>query len=403
MSNKKIDTFLRDCLLKCRDVPQPGDDITWSTLEKDRGHVSLVKAISDAIADASGDSKNIEGGKSTRIDEPFRDITINTWYKLFHVGNYYAGLFVPDTKDDKKKREILQIWDLLIRNSILGEVYLGYGEDLIELDREIMKLKNDQDNFPNAQLRCPFRLYTRNGFGKFYSILAGHYIEDEKLEERVVKFWIRDANYWLNWWHVLTETLGGFERVKALAKFVGVRTIVSTGEGEEELTKELSDAMEGVYPVLVRKGGVAKIRAGGGEITENDYQPHEFVPLDAPRQLFDFYVTFFDLMTDDLGYSGKSSPHKMERLTQQESIQGSNVVSTIQYYLSQRLNSCFDVAREVLGDAIPEDFKVVITNRASASALLDPERGEIMDQLQQLGQNNGFNNFNNNNDAQGHD
>lgn len=198
MSNKKIDTFLRDCLLKCRHVPQPGEDITWSTLEKDRGHVSLVKAISDAIADASGDSKNIEGGKSTRIDEPFRDITINTWYKLFHVGNYYAGLFIPDTKDDKKKREILQIWDLLIRNSILGEVYLGYGEDLIELDREIMKLKNDHDNFPNAQLHCPFRLYTRNGFGKFYSILAGHYIEDEKLEDRVVKFWIRDANYWMN-------------------------------------------------------------------------------------------------------------------------------------------------------------------------------------------------------------
>lgn len=195
----------------------------------------------------------------------------------------------------------------------------------------------------------------------------------------------------------MTETLGGFERVKALAKFVGVRTIVSTGEGEEELSKELSDAMDGVYPVLVRKGGIAKIKAGGGEITENDYQPHEFVPVDAPRQLFDFYVTWFDLKTDDLGYSGKSSPHKMERLTQQESIQGSNVVSTIQYYLSQRLNSCFDVAREVLGDAIPEDFKVVITNRASASAILDPEQGELM---QQLGQNN---RFDNSNDAQGYD
>lgn len=88
--------------------------------------------------------------------------------------------------------------------------------------------------------------------------------------------------------------------------------------------------MEGLFPVLRKKGGVASISPGSGVLVDNEYQPHEFVPVDAPRQLLEFYITYFDLMTDNLGYAGKGSPHKMERLTQQESMQGSNVVSTIQ-------------------------------------------------------------------------
>lgn len=104
--------------------------------------------------------------------------------------------------------------------------------------------------------------------------------------------------------------------------------------------------MEGLFPVLRKKGGVASISPGSGVLVDNEYQPHEFVPVDAPRQLLEFYITYFDLMTDNLGYAGKGSPHKMERLTQQESFQGSNVVSTIQWYLCQRINSCFDVCRK---------------------------------------------------------
>lgn len=126
-------------------------------------------------------------------------MTINTWYKLFHVGNYYAGLFVPECGDDAFKKDLTQIWDILIRNTIMGDVFLGYGEDLIQLDKELMIEKGDFDNMPNAQLSCPFRLYTRVGYNKFYSILAGHEIDDSDkklgLEERLVKFWIRDSNY----------------------------------------------------------------------------------------------------------------------------------------------------------------------------------------------------------------
>lgn len=69
----------------------------------------------------------------------------------------------------------------------------------MQLDRDIMEQKGDMDNLPNAQLNCPFRLYRRTGYGKYYSILAGHAINDEdgklKLEQRLVKFWIRDSNY----------------------------------------------------------------------------------------------------------------------------------------------------------------------------------------------------------------
>lgn len=77
----------------------------------------------------------------------------------------------------------------------MGNVFLGYGEDLVQKDRELIVAKGDLDNLPNAQLHCPFRLYTRVGYGKYYSLLAGHELEDESLEDRLVKFWIRDANY----------------------------------------------------------------------------------------------------------------------------------------------------------------------------------------------------------------
>lgn len=191
MSNGKIDTYLRDCLLKCRSAPTPGDDVHNKTFEKDRGKVSMVNTVANAIRAAGGEIVE-EGQEVPRIDEPFRDITIRTWYKLFHVGNYYSGLLVPECGDNEFKRDLLQIWDILIRNTIMGSVFLGYGEDLVELDRELMIKKGDCDNLPNAQLHCPFRLYTRIGYGKYYSILAGHEISDPEgklgLEDKLVKF-----------------------------------------------------------------------------------------------------------------------------------------------------------------------------------------------------------------------
>lgn len=114
---------------------------------------------------------------------------------MFHVGNYYAGLFTPNTKDKKFRREILQVWDLLIRNTIMGTVFVGYGEDLLDLDRQILIEHNDMDGLPKARLHSKFRLYTRVGFGKYHSILAGHEIENPILEDRLVPFCIEDSNY----------------------------------------------------------------------------------------------------------------------------------------------------------------------------------------------------------------
>lgn len=114
---------------------------------------------------------------------------------MFHVGNYYAGLFTPDTKDKKFKRQLLFIWDLLIRNTIMGSVFLGYGDDLVELDRQVLIEKNDMDGLPKARLHSKFRLYNRIGFGKYYSILAGHEVEEPILEDRLVQFTIDGSNY----------------------------------------------------------------------------------------------------------------------------------------------------------------------------------------------------------------
>lgn len=108
MSSGKISSFLRDCLLGCSRAPHPGDSVHNKTFEKDRGHVSMVNTLEKAIKEAGGEVVE-EGEERTRIDEPFRDIIIRTWYKMFHVGNYYAGLFVPECNDKKLKRQLLQI------------------------------------------------------------------------------------------------------------------------------------------------------------------------------------------------------------------------------------------------------------------------------------------------------
>lgn len=74
---------------------------------------------------------------------------------------------------------------------------MGYGDDLVELDKQILIQKNDMDGLPKARLHSKFRLYKRVGFGKYYSLLAGHEIEDPILEDRLVLFGIEDSNYWM--------------------------------------------------------------------------------------------------------------------------------------------------------------------------------------------------------------
>lgn len=76
---------------------------------------------------------------------------------------------------------------------------MAYGEDLVELDKEIIMSKNDVKGLFKARLTTPFRLYTINGSGEIYSILASSKLEDKsgKLLSRLVKFSIGDGNYWL--------------------------------------------------------------------------------------------------------------------------------------------------------------------------------------------------------------
>lgn len=117
----KISTFLRECFVNSRGVPSPDEEIYNSVLENDRKHVSIVDQIDQAIRHAGKspeselDSEPIEAGGSkekktaNRIDAPLRDITINTFFKLFHIGNYYCSLLSPKSDNKKFLREILQV------------------------------------------------------------------------------------------------------------------------------------------------------------------------------------------------------------------------------------------------------------------------------------------------------
>lgn len=369
----KTSTFLQRCFLSRRDVPKPGDQLDFLAIEKKWAEkTSFVEALRSSIAGETG-----EDGEPQRIDEPLRDLTIKTYYFLTHIANYYSGLFTPFSEKNKEfVKQIEEIWDVLIKNTIFGGVYVGHGEDLIELDRALI----GNEDTDNAQLSCLFRLYTRSGKGEFYSIFAAKPLKEKsgKLDSRVVKFWIRESNYWLEWWHLLTEFFGGIERVKMLAKAAGVRTICSVDSGDENFTAEMETLLSGEYPVLKRKGTVQGTIENEGMSIENSYDPHEFVPVDAPRQLMDFYINYFDVFSDYLGYGGKASPHKMERLTEQEASQGSDVVATIQNFLQRRIQSCFDQMSKIYPNLIPEDFEVVVSNRATAQSILDPEEQEIL-------------------------
>lgn len=369
----KIETFLQNCFLNSRATPKPGDQLDFLALEKKwAGKTSLTKVVEEAIRGVQG-----EDGKPVRIDEPLRDLTIKTYYFLTHISNYYSGLFTPYTKDKKFLRDIEEIWDILIKNTIFGGVYVGYGDDLIDLDKALIG-SEDPDN---AQLSCPFRLYSRQEKGKFYSILAAKPLKEKsgKLDSRLVKFWIRESNFWLEWWHLLTEFFGGVERVKMIAKAATVRTICSTDGGSQDFENEMEGLLSGLYPVMRRKGTTEKILEGSGEVaTENEYTPHEFVPIDSPRKLLDFYVNYLDIFSDFLGYGGKASPHKMERLTEQEASQGSDVVATIQNFLQRRIQSCFDQMRKIYPGKIPEDFEITVSNRSTAQSILDPQEQNLL-------------------------
>lgn len=154
--------------------------------------------------------------------------------------------------------------------------------------------------------------------------------------------------------------------MKNVAKFVPIRTVVCVVEGEEDFNHEMSSAADSIYPALKKKGPTASINKAGQ--VSNAYAPHEFVPVDLPKQLLEFYQSFFDIQTDYLGFAGKSSPYKKERLTEVESAQGASVVAAIQQYLCQRISSCFDVCRSKFLDfkgesIIPDDFEIFITSK----------------------------------------
>lgn len=358
---QKLGTVLRKVFEKTPSEYQfsTDDPLLKNILDSEAKESSIVKELSEAFQG--------EG----RVDSPLRNIVVNIWTRLNSVGDYYCGLFIPRSKNKNFCDEIYFIWDILIRKAILGTVYVAYGQEYLDLDKQN---KSSDLDFNDIRGWSKFRLYAKESDGKYYSLLARASIsfEGKEHEEKFIKFNMGDSNFWLQWWHVLYEYIGGMERVKDMALFTPIRTIAAYGESDTSLINELKSAKESPYPVLVKPGGVASLN--NSQLTTNEYEAHEFVPPDLPKIMFEFWNGYFDIMTDNLGYSGRGTPIKNERLMKLESMQSIGVLCSVQHYIAKRLTTSFNVLRFVYNkssEVIPWDFEVSINSKQAWDTIID--------------------------------
>lgn len=367
--SSNISTLLRDCLLN-RDVQiNPGEDIRHKIIETDLKRYAQISDHERAVLDS------ISGSEKKRIDSPLRNIYIRIFHDLYLVGNYFAGLFEIKTNNKKFKSEFKMIWNDLIRNWYFGEVYIGYGEDILKLDEELARRK--RKNLFKIKRNCRFRLYTKQGESesRFRSYYSGEIISSKKMNERrLVYAGLINNNHWMYWWHILVEYYGGRERVIECFKASSKRTIVNQSSSDTMTNSEESqlDNDSCLYRVTTTS---KRIMGNESEVFgANKYNQHEFFPPEKVNELFRVNNNLFNSQTDKLGYSGKQIDEKKARLTQQESFLSVASVSVYQDYLRDELQNVFEEMRMVYGaSVIPKDLKIIISNRSTAGAILEED------------------------------
>lgn len=362
----KVQNLLNCAITNVGSNFNPGDEITWNSWELERGRqISLQNKIEEALEDIRNPESN-QGVKGLDI------LSKNDYLKIFFefrlIAKYFAGEFRLYSYIWNKniKQEFYQIFDLFIEKWYFSYVYVGYGEDLLELDKRLFAANNSEKSANKDIYKfCRFRLYTKSG-DKFYSILAGQIVESRIVnEDRLVRCSFDEGTVWLYWWHILLEHFSGVKRCLNAWKSISKQIVMENfGEEEKKSTKEQIANNDTIFFKPMSTEDIGE---------ETFCQPMKFIDANDVSHMFGILYDYTERQAAKMGYVFRPSNLKKERTNSGENYALNKMIFNIQTVFLTKLNSClFNMRKTFGGRVIPKELKFVLSNQAYALGLPNP-------------------------------
>lgn len=383
---QKVESLLCSTLKHANSSFKPEDELSWLTLETPRGRGTSFQAlVEEAIQSVD------KGGKPSDLNILSTQIYVRIFFEFRLIAKYFSGEFrLMCGKENKDiKEEFYQIWDLFIEKWYFSHVYVGFGEDLLLLDKKLIeKSKTKQDPLEY----CRFRLYTKSGDG-FYSVIAGSLVESKLVHEgRLVRCAFDEQTMFIFWWHILLESIGGINRALHALKSIPKQTVMENFS--TTLQDSILEQMQNQETVFFKPANIEDI----GD--ETFVEGMKFVDSNDISNMFGMIYDYVERQAAKLGYVFKAANLKKERVNSGENYANNKTIFNMQTLFLTKLNSCFWSMRKKFPDGvIPEDMKVVLSNQAFALGLPNPTGDNGINEGWLRGGKPDFDNKNNFNDA----
>lgn len=188
------------------------------------------------------------------------------------------------------------------------------------------------------------------------------------------------------------------QRFKASVEFLS-KNVVLTPRNNADL-ESIRKQFENNECFIKREGNQGFGDDDNHQMGKTKFEELIFMPRETPMAILEGVQRAFELNAAHLGFAGRLSEQKKERINAGENFPHQKVVSNVRTYLISTLNYLFDQMRIKFGSkVIPEDLKIVPTNQAFAQGLPEYQNGGTFGN----GFDNNFNGFNKfnqfNNDA----
>lgn len=359
----KIQNLLCNSFRHINNNFSPEDEITWNTLEVERGRqISLQKKIEDTLEEIRE-----EGAGRPGLNVLSQNEYLRIFFEFRLIAKYFAGEFRIKTFKWNQwiKEEFYQILDLFIEKWYFSYVYVGFGEDLLELDKKIFYANSENSGQKDIYRNCRFRLYTKSG-DKFYSILAGNLVDSELVHEgRLVRCSLDEGTMWIYWWHILLEHLGGVQRcLKAWTAISKQITMENFGDDEKALVDSQLLNNDTVFFKPMAKEDLGE---------ESFCEPMKFMDANDVSHMFGMLYDYTERQAAKMGYVFKPANLKKERTNSGENFALNKTIFNMQTLFLTKLNACVFNFRKTFGKKIiPREFKFILSNQAYALGIPSP-------------------------------
>lgn len=378
---------------------KPGDSLEWRDYQvKTEQNVGLTNLVRENIDEVNKEMEN------SSYSSPFCNPIILIFSDLEFIVNYFAGEFEVQTKDKPFRETFAGIWYEFIRGWYFGTIYVGYGEDFEEIDKQ--KFIKDGKNFYLDGIPGKFRLYTKGQKGTFHSVLSGQtgLTFTPEQERRIIRCESKGYMRWLDWWRIWLEWEEGMQRFSASVEDLS-KNVVLTPKTEQE-HKSIVKQFKNWRCFIKRDGN----QIFGGDSTpqmgKTKFEEVIFMPRETPMAIFEGISKKFEARAARMGYAPAIPQQKKERINSGENFPHQKLVANITTSLLRELNYFFDRMRFAFPEgAVPFDIKIIRANQAEAQGLPHMQFGGTFNKFDKPFDrfNNRFDKFNKQDDMQGND